>query len=109
MTARLISPDPLEFEVALIEFTCARAAYDNYRGDDECVEANAIRSRYGEAEEAVLGLTAPDIESVIEKLWIIWSDELEIETPSSLPLMQVIGDLRRLNTILKCGVEPQDL
>ena len=91
--------DLLEFEIALIEFTSARAAYQQYAGDEESTEGPLIRERYEKAEEEVFAFAAPSVTSVIEKLSILWQDELVIETPDSIRKIKVMDDLRRLAAI----------
>ena len=79
-----------------MEFESARAACDLCTSTDDPLAADSIFDRFQAAEEALLCQPAPDIEAVIEKLLIIWEHELAIETPDSIPLMTVVGDLRRL-------------
>lgn len=109
MTDTTPNPDGPEFETALIEHTLARAACASYKGSHDTPEADAIWARYGAAEEAVMALPAPDLEAVIEKVKIAFEDELSIETPDSIPIMRIIGDLRRLACLHDCGLEAQDL
>ncbi len=99
MTDPLLSVDSVIWELAVEEFEIARAACDENRGADDQSRFDAIFDRYQEAEEALLALAAPDFEAVIEKLQIIWADELALETPDSIPMMMVVGDLRRLTGI----------
>lgn len=59
-------------------------------------EFDELQDRLFEAEEAVLAQPAPDTFAVIEKLRIIWDDELFSECDNGPYKRGVIGDLMRL-------------
>ena len=80
MTKGYLKTDPIAWEQAVTEFEAARAACDAANPS----KADATYDRYQETEEALLAIPAPDLEAVIEKLLIIWENELAIETPDSI-------------------------
>lgn len=88
--------DPRAWEQAVVEFESARAACDLRKSGDDPSASDVIFDRFQAAEEALLCQPAPDIDAVIEKLLIVWEHELAIVTPDSIPMMAVVGDLRRL-------------
>ena len=96
MIEGFLRSDPIAWEQAVVEFESARAACNERKRTDDPAASAVIFDRFQAAEEALLGQPAPDFEAVIEKLLIIWEDELAIVTPDSIPLMAVVGDLRRL-------------
>ena len=59
-------------------------------------EAWAMDELIGLSEAKLLAQPAPDAEAVIEKLTIIWDDELWSEIDNGAGKRTVIGDLRRL-------------
>ena len=99
MNEGFLSSDPIAWEQAVVEFESARAACDQCKNTDHPSASDVLFDRFQAAEEALLCQPAPDFEAVIKKLLIIWEDELAIETPDSIPLMTVVGDLRRLAAI----------
>ena len=96
MTEGFVTPDPIAWEHAVAEVKAANAANAQELSLPGSLTAGFTLSRVFEAEDALMAMHAPDIQGVIEKLLVIWADELEVVTPDSYPLMGVIGDLRRL-------------
>ena len=66
-------------------------------------EAALCLRRMEEHEQALLRLPAPNISAVIEKLRIIWSEDLVEQTEGASEKRRVIGDLRRLDFECQTG------
>jgi hypothetical protein len=52
-------------------------------------------------QEALLDMAAPDINAVIEKLLILWEEDVWAETADGGRKATIIGDLRRLDSLKK--------
>ena len=61
----------------------------------------ALDERIRLAEEKLLAQPAPNAEAVVQKLTIIWDDELWSEVDNGPGKQTVIGDIRRLEAL--CG------
>jgi hypothetical protein len=97
LTDHYIRADPDLWEKAFAEHNAARAALDDgHEGTDPLV-FNVIHEKAIAAEDKLLGIHAPHIDAVIEKLILIWGDDLFADTEVADQKQIIIGDLRRLS------------
>ena len=86
--------DPVAWASALSDYRTARSAeeaFTNY-GEPGADEALAALES---AEATLLDLPAPNLAAVVDKLLVIWGDELFLDTDVTDRQCMVIGDLRR--------------
>ena len=86
--------DPVAWASALSDYRTARSAEEAFTdlskpGAQEAIDALAT------AEATLLDLPAPNLAAVVDKLLVIWGDELSLDTDETDRLCMVIGDLRR--------------
>ena len=84
------------FKADLEEYYALRLALDahNYKGDPQGVDP--IFKRFNIAKEKVLTQRAPNIDSVADKLLVLWDDEIWLESEKVTPEQLIVGDLRLL-------------
>lgn len=99
MTKPYSKTDPVAWEQALKKFKAVQKEIRDVKDDDDLDEAVETCLRYGEAESALLAMVAPDIEGVIEKLWVFFGHEIRANTEESMQMCRVIGDLRRVQMV----------
>ncbi|WP_420381834.1 hypothetical protein [Novosphingobium sp.] len=96
MTNHVLKADTAAWKLALSKLRAAKA---------ECAAMKIPRDRdiqndkwetYFVAESALLTLPAPDLNAVIEKLMLLWNEDLASGAPESLQRCRVIGDIRRI-------------
>lgn len=98
MTDGFDTADPAAWKHALEQYAAAKAAWSN-RGDRSLTSnPDPFFDRYLLSEYRLLTEPAPDFDAVIQKLYILWADEIEIVTPDSYPLLSIIEDVRRLSS-----------
>ena len=95
MAYGFVTADPTAWATALSEYHTAQAAFNSLPdGSERCAVASDGLIK---AEAAVLDLHSPDLSAVIEKLRILWDEELGADTPESDHRRMVIGDLSRIS------------
>ena len=84
------------FKADLEEYYALRLALDahNYKGDPQGVDP--IFKRFNNARAKILGQRAPNIDSVADKLLILWEEEVWLQTEKVTPEQIIVGDLRLL-------------
>lgn len=100
MTDGTLNADPVAWEAALLTFRNTREKYDIH--DSDPAEMKTASDQLCDAKHNLLALPAPDISAVIEKLTILWKDEMWAEDSESNHKLGVIGDLHRLEIEAAC-------
>lgn len=95
----LTPADPVAWKQAFLAFKAEQVDLRALKDDDDVAEAAATCLRYGNAEQELLALAAPDINGVIEKLFILFGDDLWAETEEAQQMAKAIGDLRRIEIL----------
>lgn len=95
----LTPADPVAWKQAFLAFKAEQVDLRALKDDDDVAEAAATCLRYGNAEQELLALAAPDINGVIEKLFILFGDDLWAETEEAIQMLTTIGDLRRIEIL----------
>jgi hypothetical protein len=99
MNEELTTADPVAWRAALLNFKAAQVDFRSLKDADDVPAAAATCLRYSDAERALLALAAPDINAVIEKLFVLFDSELWEETEDACHKQRVIGDLRRIEIL----------
>ncbi len=109
MNEGLTTADPAAWKAALLEFKAAQLEFRSLKDNDDAAAVTATIIRHSDAERALLALAAPDINAVIEKLFVLFDSELWEETEDACHKQKVIGDLRRVEILrsLACSGDPE--
>ena len=99
MTKGLTKADPVAWKGALAQFQTAKECLETLApAIDDPILRDAL-DEYYDAEEALLTLPAPDLGAVIEKLMVMWEEEIEYNLIDSARKRVVIDDLRRVGIL----------
>ena len=99
MNEDLTTADPAAWKAALLNFKAAQIDFRALKDDDAAASATATIMWHSDAERALLALAAPDINAVIEKLFVLFDSELWEETEDAGHKQKIIGDLRRIEIL----------
>ena len=99
MTKRFTKADPVAWKQALLEFQAAKESLEILTPPFEDPILSAALDRYYDEEEMLLTLPAPDLGAVIDKLMIMWEEEIEYNLTDSARKRVVIDDLRRIGVL----------
>ena len=99
MTKRITKADPVAWKEALLEFQTAKECLESLApAIDDPILRTAL-DEYYDAEEALLTLPAPDLGAVIDKLLVMWEEEIEYNLIDSARKRVVVDDLRRIGVL----------
>jgi hypothetical protein len=96
MTDGYVKADRAEWEQDMAGYQSAKAAVGELQGSDQGLSVNATSERLFKSMGKLLDQPAPDIAAVIAKLFIVWADDLESDSPGCDMQRIIIGDLRRI-------------
>ena len=99
MIKGLIKADPIAWKQAFLEFQTAKESLDILAPTCEDHITRAALDHYYDAEEALLTQPAPDLGAVIDKLMVMWEEEIEYNLIDSARKRVVIDDLLRLQNL----------
>lgn len=99
MNDHILRADPAAWKLALEDYAAAGRAFKVLGDAADAAEIAGASSTLCDAEDTLLSLRAPDLEAVIQKLFILWQGELHEEIDEGLHKCGVIGDLRRIITL----------
>jgi hypothetical protein len=100
ITDGYVKADAVAWEQALADYEALLLERENAASRSE-VELDVLYESIAVAEEKVLAQWAPNAEALIEKLKIIWDDELWSEIDNGAGKRLVLDDVRRLEAC--CG------
>lgn len=96
MTDEMTKADPAVWEAALAKYRTAVKEQEAAPRSLDSLEFRRTMRRVWKMEQLVLDTAAPDVGAVVEKLMILWHDELNGEDQTSLRKCKIIGDLNRI-------------
>lgn len=102
MTDDYLIANPVQWKRDLDEYKALLLEFDQTVGALSEEGFIDLQNRLGEAEERVLCQPAPDADALIEKLTIIWDDEIWSEIDNGPGKRTVLGDLRRFQA--RCSI-----
>jgi hypothetical protein len=97
MSDGFATADPAVWASAHWKYLCARTAFQTLQISPERPDEEATGQEMKVAENELLDLNAPNLVAVIEKLNILWGDDLFASSADAVRMCRIIGDLRRLN------------
>ena len=96
MTKHITKADPVAWKQAFAEFQAAKECLDTLAPAIDDPILRVALDEYYESEYALLIMPAPDLGAVIDKLMVMWEEEIEYELTDSAQKRVVLNDLRRI-------------
>ena len=99
MTTRITKADLVAWKQAFSEFQAAKESLEILEPPCEDHIMRAALDQYCDAEETLLTMPAPDLGAVIDKLEIMWEEEIEYNLIDSARKRVIIDDLCRIGVL----------
>ncbi len=96
MTCQYSVADPVAWEQAMAELRIADAIKKEFEDTDDLDKYEEVAVSFDLAKDKVLELHAPDFPAVIEKLFLLFAEEIGSDLEIYDAHRIVIGDLHRL-------------